>query len=79
MLIQRLMLVDEPLISLLEFLNSRINNEFTKHLGLVGTPLKIEFKGGTNPFADKKNKLSQRQVNKKRRLMSWKKKKKDKK
>lgn len=56
-----------------------LNNEFTKHLGLVGTPLKIEFKGGTNPFADKKNKLSQRQVNKKRRLMSWKKKKKDKK
>lgn len=47
-----------------------LNNEFIKHLGLVGTPLKIEFKGGTNPFAEKKNKLSQRQVNKKRRLMS---------
>lgn len=47
-----------------------LNNEFIKHLGLVGTPLKIEFKGGTNPYADKKNKLSQRQVNKKRRLMT---------
>jgi GTP-binding protein len=47
-----------------------LNNEFIKHLGLVGTPLKLEFKGGTNPFANKKNKLSQRQVNKKRRLMS---------
>lgn len=46
-----------------------LNNEFTKHLGLVGTPLKIEFRGGTNPFANKKNKLSQRQVNKKKRLM----------
>lgn len=56
-----------------------LNNEFTKHLGLVGTPLKIEFKGGANPFADKKNKLSQRQVNKKKRLMSWAKKKKAKK
>lgn len=56
-----------------------LNNEFTKHLGLVGTPLKIEFKGGTNPFAEKKNKLSQRQVNKKKRLMSWAKKKKAKK
>lgn len=55
-----------------------LNNEFTKHLGLVGTPLKIEFKGGANPFAEKKNKLSQRQVNKKRRLMSWSKKKKSK-
>ena len=46
-----------------------LNNEFIKHLELVGTPLKIEFKGGDNPFAEKKNKLSQRQVNKKRRLM----------
>lgn len=56
-----------------------LNNEFSKHLGLVGTPLKIEFKGGSNPFAEKKNKLSERQVNKKRRLMSWAKKKKAKK
>lgn len=46
-----------------------LNNEFTRHLGLVGTPLKLEFRGGANPFAEKKNKLSQRQVNKKRRLM----------
>lgn len=46
-----------------------LNNEFIKHLGLVGTPLKIEFKGGANPYSEKKNKLSQRQVNKKRRLM----------
>lgn len=53
-----------------------LNNEFTKHLGLVGTPLKLEFRGGTNPYAEKKNKLSQRQVNKKKRLMSWTKKKK---
>jgi GTP-binding protein len=47
-----------------------LSNEFIKHLGLVGTPLKLELKSGTNPFAAKKNKLSQRQVNKKRRLMS---------
>lgn len=46
-----------------------LNNEFIKYLGLVGTPLKIEFKGGDNPYAEKKNKLSQRQVNKKKRLM----------
>lgn len=46
-----------------------LNNEFIKHLELVGTPLKLEFKGGSNPFSEKKNKLSQRQVNKKRRLM----------
>lgn len=53
-----------------------LNNEFIKHLGLIGTPLKIEFKGGTNPYAEKKNKLSQRQVNKKKRLMKRVKKKK---
>lgn len=47
-----------------------LNNEFIKHLGLVGTPLKMEFKTGDNPFAEKKNKLSERQVNKKRRLMA---------
>lgn len=46
-----------------------LTNEFIKHLGLIGTPLKIEFRGGENPFSGKKNKLSQRQVNKKRRLM----------
>jgi GTP-binding protein len=42
---------------------------FTEHLKLVGTPLKIEFKGNDNPYKDKKNKLSERQVQRKRRLM----------
>lgn len=42
---------------------------FTEHLGLIGTPLKVEFKGSENPYKNKKNKLSQRQVNRKRRLM----------
>ncbi len=55
-----------------------LNNEFIKHLELIGTPLKLEFRGGENPFAHKKKKLSQRQVNKKRRLMSYVKKKKKK-
>lgn len=62
--------------SLPESYKRYLNNEFIKHLGLVGTPLKIEFRGGDNPFAEKKNKLSHRQVNKKRRLMEFKKKKK---
>lgn len=56
--------------SLPESYKRYLNNEFIKHLELVGTPLKIEFKNSANPFAEKKNKLSQRQVNKKRRLMS---------
>lgn len=46
-----------------------LSNAFVEHLGLVGTPLKIEFKSNVNPFKDKKNKLTDRQVNKKRRLM----------
>jgi GTP-binding protein len=44
-------------------------NAFTEHLGLVGTPLKLEFKGSTNPYKDKRNKLSTRQIQRKRRLM----------
>lgn len=44
-------------------------NAFTETLGLVGTPLKIEFKGSTNPYKDKKNKLSERQIKRKRRMM----------
>ncbi|KTD23098.1 GTP-binding protein EngA [Legionella lansingensis] len=46
-----------------------LNNAFVSHLGLVGTPLKLEFKGSVNPFKDKKNKLTQRQIKKKKRLM----------
>lgn len=62
--------------SLPESYKRYLNNEFIKHLGLIGTPLKIEFRGGDNPFAHKKTKLSQRQVNKKKRLMKFVKKKK---
>ena len=39
-------------------------------LKLVGTPIRIEYKGSENPFEGKKNTLTDRQVNKKRRLMS---------
>ncbi len=44
-------------------------NAFTEHLGLVGTPLKLEFKSSANPYKDKRNKLSKRQIHRKRRLM----------
>ncbi len=42
---------------------------FTEHLGLIGTPLKVEFKGSANPYKDKKNKLNKRQIMRKKRLM----------
>jgi len=44
-------------------------NAFTASLKLVGTPLKLEFKGGQNPFKDKKNKLNARQIKHKKRMM----------
>ena len=50
-----------------------LENTYRRVLKLVGTPIRIEFKGGDNPFEGKKNKLSERQVNKKRRLMANKK------
>ena len=45
-------------------------NGFTQHLGLVGTPLKLEFKSSVNPFKGRKNKLSERQIKRKRRKMN---------
>ena len=44
---------------------------FTDQLGLIGTPLKLEFKGNVNPFKDKRNKLTPRQTRKKQRLMRF--------
>jgi GTP-binding protein len=44
---------------------------FIERLKLKGTPVRIEFKQGENPYADRKNKLTQRQVNKKKRLMKF--------
>ena len=48
---------------------------FATELGLVGTPLKLEFKGHANPFKDIRNKLTPRQTRKKQRLMRFTKKK----
>ncbi len=43
-------------------------NTFRKVLRLLGTPLRMEFKTGANPFAGKKNVLNPRQVEKRKRL-----------
>ncbi|MBT4519854.1 MAG: ribosome biogenesis GTPase Der [Halieaceae bacterium] len=43
---------------------------FRRELDLVGTPIRIEFRTTDNPFADKRNKLTQRQVQRKRRMMA---------
>lgn len=46
-----------------------LQKTFRKALDLHGTPLKIVFKSGENPFAGRKNKLTARQVSKRKRLM----------
>jgi GTP-binding protein len=43
---------------------------FRRELKLTGTPVRIAFKSGENPYSEKRNKLTQRQVQRKRRLMA---------
>lgn len=45
-----------------------LENYFRKALKLEGTPVRIEFKRGDNPFAGKKNILTKRQIDKRKRL-----------
>ncbi|KAA1194377.1 ribosome biogenesis GTPase Der [Pseudohalioglobus sediminis] len=52
---------------------------YRRELKLVGTPVRIEFRTAENPYADKRNKLTQRQVQRKRRMMAHVKKAKNKK
>jgi len=44
-------------------------NAFRQHLRLQGTPLRIEFKTGENPFKGKRNKLTPRQIAKRKRMV----------
>jgi len=47
-----------------------LENTFRKVLKVVGTPIRMEFRSGENPFAGKTNELSSRQKAKRTRLMS---------
>lgn len=44
-------------------------NAFRQHLHLQGTPLRIEFKTGDNPYKGRKNKLTPRQMAKRKRMV----------
>jgi len=46
-----------------------LENFFRKRFKLVGTPVRFVFKEGENPYKDKKNVLTEKQVAKKRRLI----------
>ena len=46
-----------------------LEKTFCRALDLHGTPVKIEYRSSENPYEGKKNKLTNRQISKKRRLM----------
>jgi GTP-binding protein len=48
-----------------------LENVYRKVLGISGSPIKIEFKSGENPYSGQKNKLTARQIERKRRLMRF--------
>jgi len=48
-----------------------LENVFIRHFKLRGTPLQIDFRSGENPYKDKKNKLTQRQMAKRKRLKKF--------
>ena len=43
---------------------------YRRELKLTGTPIRIEFRTSENPYSEKRNKLTDRQVQRKRRLMA---------
>lgn len=51
-----------------------LQNFFRKRFKLVGTPVRIVFREGENPFAGKKNVLTERQIRQRRRLIKHRKK-----
>ena len=46
-------------------------NHFIKHFKLKGTPVFVDFRDSVNPYKDRKNKLSQRQIEKRKRLKKF--------
>jgi GTP-binding protein len=48
-----------------------LSNRYRDVLNLRGTPLRIEFRTGGNPYAGKRNALNERQRRKRERLMKF--------
>ena len=46
-------------------------NRFRKAFDLYGTPVRIEFRSGENPYAGRRNKLTPRQERKRKRLKQF--------
>lgn len=48
-----------------------LTNQYRLQLNLVGQPIKLEYRNTDNPFKERKNKLTDRQIKRKRRLMKF--------
>lgn len=48
-----------------------LSNYFRKSLRIIGSPIRVLFQEGSNPFAGKKNKLTPNQLRKRKRLMKF--------
>jgi GTP-binding protein len=48
-----------------------LSNAFIQHFRLKGTPVVLEYRNSANPYKDKKNTLSKRQVQKRQRLKKF--------
>ncbi len=48
-----------------------LSNYFRKSLKIIGTPIRIQFQEGDNPFAGRRNKLTPNQLRKRKRLMKF--------
>jgi GTP-binding protein len=46
-------------------------NYFIKHFKLKGTPVFVDFRDSVNPYKDRKNVLSRRQIEKRKRLKKF--------
>lgn len=65
----RVIIHGNRLATLPESYKRYLENTLRDRFRLVGTPVKLEFREGKNPFEDKKNVLTERQIKKKKRLI----------
>ena len=48
-----------------------LSNHFRRSLKIIGSPIRMQFQEGNNPFAGKRNKLTPNQLRKRKRLMKF--------
>ncbi|TCP95775.1 GTP-binding protein [Cricetibacter osteomyelitidis] len=56
---------------LLDSYKRYLSNYYRRSLKIVGSPIRIQFQEGNNPFAGRKNKLTPNQLRKRKRLMKF--------